>query len=435
MHPVSKVKTRARSLTIDEWIIASVTAALVFPEYIFAVILCAVAIFALVHPARRSAMMDQPGFLVAMLMLPAMLLPVILSGNLTGLVFGAVIWLAIVFCMYASSVITHRFAGNLLDLLLVISIIASAVGLFDRLFIGTMVDGVMRTSSIFSNANHYGYCIELFSIIALCRYVKKGKPIYLVVLVINLASNLLCDCRTAWLAIIAALCTLMLFKVRGRWVLFAVMGACMAGGVILIFVLPQISPRLSITSIMSSFYRRSDMWKTAVDWIGDNPLFGYGAGSYEMLSIQHGVRVLKHAHNLILNLLLDFGLIGTVCFGIFAWQTLVPAFKKSYVKKYSYLSAMILSALVATMVHGITDVPIFGVSTSYVFVLMMATSSVKRNEISYEYGMVRARGKSKVTERHAAASVPGKPVLPGKKAYTVAEMSGCTASNDNNPVA
>lgn len=370
------------------------------PEYAFAVIVCIATIFALVHPAKRSGMMEQPGFFVALLLLPAALLPAIISNNVQGLIYGAVFWIIIMFAIYASSIMTKRFLGNILDLLLLISVVASMLGIFDRFLIGTTHDGVLRTTSIFENANHYGYAIELFCIIAVGRFLKKKNPIYIVLFFVNLASLILCDCRTAWAAIGIAVVMMLLFTSRS----WKAIGITFAAGVVccvaVLFILPSITPRFSVEELTESYANRFDMWVQSVDWISKNPIFGYGMSSYQMLAQQCGVRVLKHAHNLPLNCLLDIGVLGTSLLLGFIFRLGKPMFAREFRNKYNYVSSIMLGAIAATLVHGVLDVPILGVSTSFIFVIIFSSNAIMRNETSYGYAMVPAE------KRKTAAANP-----------------------------
>lgn len=391
MSVISKVRARAKTLTADEWIISLVTAAIILPEYAFAVIVCLTSLYALIHPVKRSGMMEQPGFFVSLILLPLVIMPVAISGNVKGLLYGAVLWLIIMFMYYVSSVMTRRFLGNILDLLLMISVVASVFGVMDRFFIGTTHDGVLRTTSIFANANHYGYAIEIFSVVAVGRFMKKKKPIYLVLALINVASLILCDCRTAWAAIGAAIVVMLLFNSRS-WKAIAITGVagvvCCAAAY---FVLPMISPRFEIARILVSYNNRADMWENAIGWIKENPVFGYGTASYEMLSVKNGVRELKHAHNLPLNMVLDYGIIGSAVFVVLFSKVLKPIFVRSFRNKYNYVSSIVLGTLTATIIHGMVDVPILGVSTAYLLIMVISSSAIERNEASYGYAIVAAK--------------------------------------------
>lgn len=400
MSIISRVRARTKSLTADEWIITLVTAGIMLPEYAFAVIVCLATIFALVHPAKRSGMMEQPGFFVALMILPAALLPAIISNNVQGLIYGAVFWIIIMFTLYASSIMTKRFLGNILDLILLISVVASALGILDRFIIGTTHDGVLRTTSIFVNANHYGYAIELFAIIAVGRFLKKKNPIYIVLFFTNLASLVLCDCRTAWAAIGVAVVMMLLFTSRS----WKAIGITFAAGIVccaaVLFALPIISPRFSVEALTESYANRFDMWVQSIEWIGENPIFGYGMSSYEMLAKQCGVRVLKHAHNMPLNSLLDIGVLGTSLLLGFVFRLVKPMFARKFRNKYNYVSSIMLGTIAATLIHGLLDVPILGVSTSFIFVMIFSSNAIMRNETSYGYAMVPA------DKQKAAAATP-----------------------------
>ena len=356
-------------------------------EGIIATLICGAAIFALVHPKRRAAMAEHPAFFVTLVLLPLMLIPAILSGNNTGLLYGGVMWMILVISIYASSVMNRRFFASILDLMLLLSVIASVWGVLDYFINQPKVWGEVRTSSIFDNANYYGYAIELFSIIALCRFVRRTKVIYLIVLAINLSSILLCGCRAAWVSVFVSAITLVIFKLRGKRLWLGITVAALLSALMLIIVLPEISQRFTGEAIYGAFSRRIAMFRDAIHWIKSSPIIGYGTGSYHMLSIRDGVmhsrQYLQHAHNLFLNITLDFGFVGFAAFILYVWQIITPVFTKGFIHRYSYISAILLTALVATAVHGMIDVPIYGVSTGLLIALISSGSAILRNETAW----------------------------------------------------
>lgn len=380
---IKRARVRASQLNVDEWIIASMLFAIILPDALLAVLIIAVGLFIFISPSRRRKIAAQPAFYIILLMLPVIILPAILSGNVTGLVFGAVIWFMLIFMIYVSSAATLWFTSNIMDILLLLSVVSAVVGLIQ---IPLGIRFLDRIFSIYDNPNYYGYAIEIFILAALYQYSHKGKRIYIFLAAGNLLCNLMCDCRTALPAIALSATVFIFMKLKKTWLLGIAAAAAALFTAILRFI-PALAPRLSAEALMRSLANRTRYWGNAAEWFLQKPIFGYGASGYSMLAEEHGEKVLVHAHNLPLNLLLDFGIVGMIAFIALLLRLIYPIFRRQEKKALADVGYLIISALIATLVHGVTDVPIFGVSTALMFVTILGTAGCYSNE----YAAIRAR--------------------------------------------
>ena len=82
-----------------------------------------------------------------------------------------------------------------------------------------------------------------YSILALYRFEKRHSPWYLIILFANLGSILLCDCRTAWVALGAALLYYAVhYKHNVKWVVVTMI--ITVALVIIILLVPMFSGNL-----------------------------------------------------------------------------------------------------------------------------------------------------------------------------------------------
>ena len=77
-------------------------------------------------------------------------------------------------------------------------------------------------------------------------------------------------------------------------------------------------PRIDL--IRHDFAKRMSIWSGAIGSIMDAPWFGRGYNTYARIHDLYGsYSIAKHSHNLLLELLMDFGFVGTaVLLGYFA---------------------------------------------------------------------------------------------------------------------
>ncbi|MBQ9903077.1 MAG: O-antigen ligase family protein [Clostridia bacterium] len=350
--------------------------------------------------------MSSSGYIYAAL--PIFLFPALVFRNWFGLFGGLVLWLILVFMLYLFTVMRVRFYNNIIDLMLILSVFAVLVALvskwifncfgiafFHFLFdpngkllysvpsgsalTGNLLLDSTRTASVFWNPNYYGYMIELFVIIALYRFEKRHSPWYLVILFANLGGILLCDCRTAWAALGAALLFYVVhYKHNVKWVIVTMLLTVIV--VIIILLVPMFSGRLASNIINYDVDKRSKIWGDAIHWIRHQPVFGYGMNAYYKICIDSHFKLRWHSHNMILNTMLDFGVVGLAYFSAMIGRIVKVLNKPQFCVIYSQIRSLIMVAGLATLIHGVTDVPILSVQTSLGLIFIISGCSVERNE-------------------------------------------------------
>lgn len=368
--------------TLDERIVCFMALSVVFGVYAAGAGIVCVGIYALASPRVHHMLARGSAYRVLMLMLPTLLIPVVVnyarfirSGRNTlasmtleySLLRGVFFWVCLAALLYLVSVMTKRLFGRICDILLLVSIISSIFGLIER-FTGA----AERVTIMYSNPNLYGYCIELFALIAVYRFMETRRIVYIGLAVMNIVSITLCDCRTAWAAVFAAIAVLLLYRKHSVKYL-ALLALLAVLFVVTVQLVPQISPRLYPSELVRALNSRVSMWRSAVGWMGENPLLGYGSFGYYLLSYANNTRRLLHAHNIVLNLLLDYGIIGVSLIVTF-FARLLGGVRRARGGR-SEIGALLVSSMVATLVHGITDVPIYGTSAILVFILVMSGSA------------------------------------------------------------
>ena len=90
-----------------------------------------------------------------------------------------------------------------------------------------------------------------------------------------------------------------------------------------------------------------------------------------------------HAHNLYLNLLLDFGVVGTILFLIVMFQMMRPiiaAFRHHYAKN---MRMLVVGQLAVVLFHGMTDVTYLWVQTGMLTMIIFSLPEIMASDKEY----------------------------------------------------
>jgi O-antigen ligase len=118
---------------------------------------------------------------------------------------------------------------------------------------------------------------------------------------------------------------------------------------------------------------RIDLWLSSLAMLRDHPLFGVGLDNFTYLYQQVYIREggvaepnLSHPHNWLLHFWLELGLLGLLAF---LW--LVATFFRLALQARTWLTAGLIGAMTATLVHGLIDQSYFLVDLAFIFWLLL----------------------------------------------------------------
>lgn len=232
-----------------------------------------------------------------------------------------------------------------------------------------------RVNSVFFNANYYAMMCEFFVVIALGKFItSENKGIYLFIILCNLCGLYLTGCRTAWPALAIAIPVLFYMADKKKTALGILLIEVLLG--LFILVEPDLLPRLESSD--SSMDVRIGIWQTAIQQFKTSPLIGHGPLTYLQVYPQFDGIATQHAHNIFLDALINFGLIGVFPLLIFIFGRLKEVFKLKDIRK-----ALVLSLSVVVVIHGLLDATIFWSQTSFLYLaLLMMTGKLNEYEKS-----------------------------------------------------
>jgi len=175
----------------------------------------------------------------------------------------------------------------------------------------------------------------------------------------------------AWIEVFIGILILLALLHKHRllaiWVIAGAIAAFLIFGLDL-----RLLPRLSVVDV--TLRMRQQIWEQAINTIKEAPLLGHGLLSYGYLFgvIYHG-NLVPHAHNILIDMLLNFGLVGTLMFACYFaryYYDLVKEWLSN--NKNSENLVLIFAVSVAALIHGMTDITLLWIQTLPLFLLILA---------------------------------------------------------------
>lgn len=201
---------------------------------------------------------------------------------------------------------------------------------------------------------------------------------WLAYLVVVVSALLLTFTRGAWIGFIVML-GLYAWSVRRdypwtSWAFLSVLGA----SVLLVLVVPELREYV-LLRFAHGDNSRFGIWKTTINIIRHNPLLGVGPGTHPLVYNDYLVPGTMpdaaYAHNLVLGVLADLGVLGGLPFLAVFGVVLYSAFK--LLRSGDCRDRGLGAGLIGVFVHLGVDIPIYGVEIGGLFWILAALACVR----------------------------------------------------------
>lgn len=380
-------------------LVLALTVSLFLPFYVSVAMVSAITIMVLINYEKRAEAFREPYSKFIAVCLVVSFFTAQVYSNSVGMVYSMLALAGLISCFYIRSFMTRQLFNTAMDTACLCSVACAVVAILQK--ISTYpVRPSYRPVSVFTNANFYGTMVEFVVLIALYRLFtnSQNRKFYLLVIGANAVGVYLCGSMSSVLALGCAV--LVMLALKGRFRTVAVL--CGLGLVFVVssFIFPEIFPRITI--IDQSWEQRLEIWSTAIKGIENHPLMGGGLMSYQIASKEFFGYQTYHSHNLYLDTLLNFGFIGAGAIGFYLYtqgQMLLRRFRNSIC---SNMNVLLVAAISAVAIHGMTDVTILWIQTGMLFLLIYTSTGINS---AYASRRERVSGMSPLSAYgvHAAA--------------------------------
>ncbi len=231
----------------------------------------------------------------------------------------------------------------------------------------------MRAIAFFPDPHIFAFYLELIAPFSIGMFFKTHKKIWLLYFLIILFADFLTFSRGGYIGIIGGIfigIILLWSKIKTSTRHFIVLFYL---SLFFFLMLPgnPITERFlsSFDSLDTSNTHRIELWTTALHSIIERPLIGTGLGAYPItINPQATYRTPIYAHNLLLDVAVELGIIGLSLFcGIF-----FILFYVFYKNRHDYIALFAIISLGAFFLHTIFDTPLFSVHIFPILLLIIS---------------------------------------------------------------
>lgn len=286
---------------------------------------------------------------------------------------------------YIASVSTRQVFTETIDLICSLAPVAAltTVGEFIILFIKDAAE--LRSGIIlYLHPNYLGTVAAIIAVLCVYRFFTNNQHRlrYIISGICCLICIVLTGSMFAYIEMTVA-AFVMLLCCR-KWKSLAIFSICIVIAAGAVYFIPELIPRLEQAD--SSLSQRISIWEASVELFKQTPLFGQGVLSYMHVQTTVGtvgdikMFATPHAHSVLLDSLINFGIIGTsllVIYTVAVWGKSAAAVMKNM---KSLDAALIIGILAGVIVHGIVDVTLMWVQPGLIFMIVMGSSSFLRKE-------------------------------------------------------
>ncbi len=354
--------------------IITFTAISVFLPYILtAIVLTFLSVYIIANKYTRQLIFVHRGSGVLKLFFGYILMIPLIYRNWMGVVVGIAMILAVVLGLFIRSVMTKELYERTLHMICAVSLTSTGYALIEFIM-NALLDGrhSHRIASVFSHPNYFGTITGMVLIICAYKLLtgQENKWFYYIVGIANVVSMYLCKSMFVWIEVFVGVTVLLIvfkkYRLLTLWLSAAALGA------VCIFLLNlHIIPRLSDAN--DTLNIRLQIWELAVRQIKANPWFGHGFMSFSYLfHAAYQGNLIPHSHSIYLDMLLNFGIVGTLMFLWFLGRYYLSLLKSRFEDKNIVITGLILAVTAAALVHGATDLTLLWIQTFPLFLLILS---------------------------------------------------------------
>ena len=383
---------KLKSLSKQEGLLLGVILSIFLPFYLFVIIFISYLLW-LVYTGEMKGILKRLSQHPVLLFFIAYSTAIsLLAQNVMGVVSSVAMFLFAIFFYYYQSQLTPKFFRLTLEGVLASSVLAAAfaalehfqiVKKFDYTFLSPRMQvwHQNRAEVAFFNPNYYGiiccFCIMIGFYLISTTKLRWLRIFSMIAIFANLFGLNFTQNRTAFPAIIFG-AIIYLFTTIKNWRAFWLSVGVFGIGLAFLFS-SDLGVRMG--TLDSSMEERVSIWNAGMALFKQNPFWGEGPLTYMHSFPRIGAPYHEHAHSIYIDTILSYGVVGTVLLGIASSTPVRMLIDMSQVPSKRPILGLYLSFLTVVAVHGIFDLALFWIQSSFIFLLVMCSLPLKHSMI------------------------------------------------------
>ena len=383
---------KLKSLSKQEGLLLGVILSIFLPFYLFVIIFISYLLW-LVYTGEMKGILKRLSQHPVLLFFIAYSTAIsLLAQNVLGVVASVAMFLFAIFFYYYQSQLTPKFFRLTIEGVLASSVLAAVfaalehfqiVKKFDYTFLSPRMQvwHQNRAEVAFFNPNYYGiiccFCIMIGFYLISTTKLRWLRIFSMIAIFANLFGLNFTQNRTAFPAIIFG-AIIYLFTTIKNWRAFWLSIGVFGVGLAFLFS-SDLGVRMG--TLDSSMEERVSIWNAGMALFKQNPFWGEGPLTYMHSFPRIGAPYHEHAHSIYIDTILSYGVVGTVLLGIASATPVRMLIDMSQVPSKRPILGLYLSFLTVVAVHGIFDLALFWIQSSFIFLLVMCSLPLKHSMI------------------------------------------------------
>jgi len=383
---------KLKSLSKQEGLLLGVILSIFLPFYLFVVIFISYLLW-LVYTGEMKGILKRLSQHPILLFFIAYSTAIsLLAQNVMGVVSSVAMFLFAIFFYYYQAQLTPKFFRLTIEGVLASSVLAAVfaalehfqiVKKFDYTFLSPRMQvwHQNRAEVAFFNPNYYGiiccFCIMIGFYLISTTKLRWLRIFSMIAIFANLFGLNFTQNRTAFPAIIFG-AIIYLFTTIKNWRAFWLSIGVFGVGLAFLFS-SDLGVRMG--TLDSSMEERVSIWNAGMALFKQNPFWGEGPLTYMHSFPRIGAPYHEHAHSIYIDTILSYGVVGTVLLGIASATPVRMLIDMSQVPSKRPILGLYLSFLTVVAVHGIFDLALFWLQSSFIFLLVMCSLPLKHSMI------------------------------------------------------
>ena len=383
---------KLKSLSKQEGLLLGVILSIFLPFYLFVIIFISYLLW-LVYTGEMKGILKRLSQHPVLLFFIAYSTAIsLLAQNVMGVVSSVAMFLFAIFFYYYQAQLTPKFFRLTIEGVLASSVLAAVfaalehfqiVKKFDYTFLSPRMQvwHQNRAEVAFFNPNYYGiiccFCIMIGFYLISTTKLRWLRIFSMIAIFANLFGLNFTQNRTAFPAIIFG-AIIYLFTTIKNWRAFWLSIGVFGVGLAFLFS-SDLGVRMG--TLDSSMEERVSIWNAGMALFKQNPFWGEGPLTYMHSFPRIGAPYHEHAHSIYIDTILSYGVVGTVLLGIASATPVRMLIDMSQVPSKRPILGLYLSFLTVVAVHGILDLALFWIQSSFIFLLVMCSLPLKHSMI------------------------------------------------------